>query len=193
MLTLFLISWRYPLKWGTGSINSKHSLWLADLFIASTARNGQSFCLCWFYGPVNPKGSCRVWSVYLTTRLLGRLSPLSVNQSRAHSFARNWQLPFLNQWKGESDRRKYFTINLHERLLPNSAGLNLRPPGLHLDGASNWATDAGKAHHEVHCEQSELYGRDYDQGKVTYRNIYFQQNRASINFQTQEVPDFLAL
>ena len=30
-----------------------------------------------FYGPVNPMGSCRAWSVYLTTRLLGRLSPLS--------------------------------------------------------------------------------------------------------------------
>ena len=35
-------------------------------------------CLCWgFYGPVNPMGSCRAQSVYLTTRLLGRLSPLS--------------------------------------------------------------------------------------------------------------------
>ena len=30
-----------------------------------------------FYGLVNPMGSCRVRSVYLTTRLLGRLSPLS--------------------------------------------------------------------------------------------------------------------
>ena len=30
-----------------------------------------------FYGIVNPMGSCRVRSVYLTTRLLGRLSPLS--------------------------------------------------------------------------------------------------------------------
>ena len=30
-----------------------------------------------FYGPVNPMGSCRARSVYLTTRLLGRLSPLS--------------------------------------------------------------------------------------------------------------------
>ena len=29
-----------------------------------------------FYGfTVNPMGSCQVWSVYLTTRLLGRLSP----------------------------------------------------------------------------------------------------------------------
>ena len=30
-----------------------------------------------FYGLVNPMGSCRARSVYLTTRLLGRLSPLS--------------------------------------------------------------------------------------------------------------------
>ena len=30
-----------------------------------------------FYGPVYPMGSCRVRSVYLTTGLLGRLSPLS--------------------------------------------------------------------------------------------------------------------
>ena len=31
-----------------------------------------------FYGPVNPMGSCQERSVYLTTYLLGRLSPLSV-------------------------------------------------------------------------------------------------------------------
>ena len=30
-----------------------------------------------FYGPVNPMGSCRARSVYLITRLLGRLSSLS--------------------------------------------------------------------------------------------------------------------
>ena len=30
-----------------------------------------------FYGPVNPMGSCRARSVYLTTHLLGRHSPLS--------------------------------------------------------------------------------------------------------------------
>ena len=30
-----------------------------------------------FYGPVNPMGSCRARSVYLTTRLLGRLGPLN--------------------------------------------------------------------------------------------------------------------
>ena len=77
-----------------------------------------------FYGPVNPMGSCRARSVYLITHLLGRLSPLSgYNQYCAHSFARNWQLPFLNQRKGENDRRKYFMIYLHERMLPTSAGV----------------------------------------------------------------------
>ena len=38
-------------------------------------------CVCLFvlrfYGPVNPMWSCRARSVYLTTRLLGRLCPLS--------------------------------------------------------------------------------------------------------------------
>ena len=30
-----------------------------------------------FYGPVDPNGLCQARSVYLTTRLLGRLSPQS--------------------------------------------------------------------------------------------------------------------
>ena len=38
---------------------------------------GQLLFVLRFYGPVNPMGSCRARSVYLTTRLLGRLSPLS--------------------------------------------------------------------------------------------------------------------
>ena len=37
----------------------------------------EDFFVLRFYGPVNPMGSCRVRSVYLITRLLGRLSPLS--------------------------------------------------------------------------------------------------------------------
>ena len=32
--------------------------------------------VCVVYGPANPMGSCRSRSVYLTTHLLGRLSPL---------------------------------------------------------------------------------------------------------------------
>ena len=47
--------------------------------------------------------------------LLGSLPVFS-----AHSFAsNNWQLPFLNQRKGENGRRNDFTTNLQERLLPD--------------------------------------------------------------------------
>ena len=38
---------------------------------------GDLFVLRFYSGPVNPMGSCRARSIYLTTRLLGRLSPLS--------------------------------------------------------------------------------------------------------------------
>ena len=54
-----------------------------------------------FYGPVSP---CWARSVFLTTLSLGRFSPLSSSPVCAQS-ARNWQLPFLNQRKGENDRR----------------------------------------------------------------------------------------
>ena len=40
-------------------------------------KNRSLFVCVEFYGPVNPIRSCRARSVYLTTRLLGRLSPLS--------------------------------------------------------------------------------------------------------------------
>ena len=48
-------------------------------FKAHGVKSNKFVCLfvLWFYGPVNPLGSCRARSVYLTTRLLGRLSPLS--------------------------------------------------------------------------------------------------------------------
>ena len=47
--------------------------------ISQRVKRGRRVCLfvLRFYGPVNPMGSCRARSVYLTTRLLGRLSPLS--------------------------------------------------------------------------------------------------------------------
>ena len=65
------------------------SLWKISTSIFSVEQAIPELCLfltditetCLFvlryYGPVNPMGSCRVRSVYLTTRLLGRLSPLS--------------------------------------------------------------------------------------------------------------------
>ena len=50
----------------------------------------------------------------------------------AHSFPRNWQLPFLNQQKGENYCRKY-VINLHERMLLDLVWIKPQPPDHQLD------------------------------------------------------------
>ena len=52
-----------------------------------------------------------------------RLSPLSVYQYLCIFFCKKLQWSFLNQPKGENDRRNYFMINLHGRILPNPAGI----------------------------------------------------------------------
>ena len=31
-------------------------------------------------------------------------------------------MPFLNQWKGENDNRKYFMVNLHKKMLATLGG-----------------------------------------------------------------------
>ena len=62
-----------------------HSLFLISLSfspsgkmcIAIVAFPGFVLFVLRFYGPINPMGSCRARSVYLTTHLLGRLRPLS--------------------------------------------------------------------------------------------------------------------
>ena len=55
------------------------------------------------------------------------------HQYCAHSFARNWQLPFLNQQKGENDCRKYFMIKSRWKKAADPKGLNLQPPDHQLD------------------------------------------------------------
>ena len=74
---------------------------------------GELVCLCWVLWPSQPIWvmSSMVSLAYHTFSCAG-LVFLVVNQYCAHSFARNWQLPFLNQRKGENDRRKYFRVNL---------------------------------------------------------------------------------
>ena len=54
----------------------------------------------------------------------------------AHTFASNWQLPFLNQQQEENNHRNYFMINLHES---NMAGLGLKlmTPGLAVKLVAN--------------------------------------------------------
>ena len=51
----------------------------SDYFLFPNLKKDIRVCLfvLRFYGPVNPMGSCWAWSVYLTTLLLSRLSPLS--------------------------------------------------------------------------------------------------------------------
>ena len=63
--------WKHPSCWPLSIVlltrlsPSKNALFIYSLFVLR------------FYGPVNPMGSCQARSVYLTTCLLGRLSPLS--------------------------------------------------------------------------------------------------------------------
>ena len=59
---------------------------------------------------------------------IGQTVLLAVNQYCAHSFARNWLFPFLNQRKGENDRRKVIMINLHERISATRGGRTLNLP-----------------------------------------------------------------
>ena len=85
-----------------------------------------------FYSPINPMGSC--WSVFLTTLLLGRLSPRQQLTSIVYILSTNWQLPLLKQQKGENDRRKYF-MNCWLEVKPTTP---ISPVGR----ASSWATEA---------------------------------------------------
>ena len=66
--------------------------------------------------------------------LLGSLPVLS-----AHSFASNWQLPFLNQRKGENCCRNYFMTNLYERMLLD---MRIEHATIRTQGerTSDWAT-----------------------------------------------------
>ena len=49
----------------------------------------------------------------------------------------------MNQRKGENDYRKYFMINLHETMLPTSAGVESTNSWSPVLRASNWAIEAG--------------------------------------------------
>ena len=82
-----MFSWRYRTNISTFCLKKNNNILTSAItltkYLNHTVRTYRSYytnvCLfvLRFYGPVNPMGSCRAWSVYLTTRLLGRLSPLS--------------------------------------------------------------------------------------------------------------------
>ena len=68
---------------------------------------------------------CKVSSWFVCVAVLQPSQPIRLTSTCAHSFTRNGQLLFLNQLKGENDRRNYFMImiNLHKWMLPDLAGI----------------------------------------------------------------------
>ena len=103
-----------------------------------------AFWVIWFvlrfYGPVNPMGSCRARSVYLTTQSSKRLTSI------VHILSP--ETDNCSSWISGRDRMTVenisWSISTKECCRPRR-GLNPRPPGLQSDGASNWATEAGYA------------------------------------------------
>ena len=79
----------------------------------------------------------------------------------AHSFASNWQLLFLNQKKGENDGRKYFMINLNERIAqdqriePTTSGSQV---GWASDGASQPVLAQSDINHVLAWKKKEKKG-----------------------------------
>ena len=110
------------------------------------------YCCCCCVGVLRPFEtfrSFRARSVNLSTLFLGKPPRQFTSTSSAHSFDSNWQLPFLNQRKGENGRRNYFMTNLHERMLPD---VRIEPTTVRIPGgrASDRVTARGK---ELCCER----------------------------------------
>ena len=64
---------------------------------------------------------------------------LNITYTEIWMYHHNWQLPGLNQRKGENGRRNYFMTKLHERMLPD---VRIDPTTVRIPDrrASHWAT-----------------------------------------------------
>ena len=82
-------------------------------------------------------------STLLRSRLAGQITYLhfswedSVLQAVTCARACNWQLYFLNQWKGEHDHRIYFKTNFQESYVAE-LGFKLAVPGSAVRCATNY-------------------------------------------------------
>ena len=145
----------YDLKYdklviGVGSLSNtfgvpgviENACFLKVSCFVSSARFAQLLLLCWCYMALRHiLGHLRRGQLTQPhcswTSLLGSLPVLS-----AHSFPSNWQLPFLNQRKGENGHRNFFmTKSQRKNVLPDMRNepLTIRIPG---GWASNRATAA---------------------------------------------------
>ena len=144
-------------------------------------------CWCWCFTAIrhfsdNCGSGQLTYSHCSRSSLLGSLPVLS-----AHSFASNWQLPFLNQRKGENGRRNYFKINLHERMLPD---VRIEPATVRITGrrASERAAAPGwrwiwrriwsysnsllKAKHNTRFLHSHAVKRNYCDLRIKERRVF---------------------
>ena len=90
-----------------------------------------------FYDPVNTMNVISSRPVNLFTLFLDRNGPPSGQPVlSAHTFANNWQLPFLNQRKGEM-AIDIISCPISMEVIWRGEGSNSRPLDLHLDTLSN--------------------------------------------------------
>ena len=138
------------------------------------------------YSPVNPMGSCRARSVYLTTRFLGRLSPLKRLISIVHILSP--ETDNCPSWISGRERMTVenisWSISMKECCQPRQ-GLNPRAPGLQSDGASNWSTEAGTSneYHNI-CFGGEIIKRSSTRQNLPL-DLCDQQRLRSASISTQ--------
>ena len=89
-----------------------------------------------FHGPVNPMGSCRVPSVYLTTLLLGRLSPLWLTSIESKLTTALGKSVDGREWP-----QKIFHNQSPWKNVAGPVGIGPAASWSPVGSASNWATD----------------------------------------------------
>ena len=124
-----------------------------NVYMCTNFQNPRSYLFVLkFYGPVKPMGSCRARSVL----------PNHIFTGQAKSS--KWLTSIVCSLSPETDNCPSWISGRERMTVENISwststkeccrprwGLNLRPPGLQLDGASNWATEAGRHNMLLNC------------------------------------------
>ena len=127
-------------------LSQLHTISVSILILLELICGTSWVCLCWGLWPSQPiRVMLSVVSLpnhTFTGQAQSAEQLSSINC--AHSFARNWKLPFLNQQKGEINGRKYFMINLHKRMLQTWWGGRTHTSCSPVGRISNWAIEASR-------------------------------------------------
>ena len=97
-------------------------------------------CCVELYGPVNPMGSCWVWSVYLTTLLLGRLSTLKRLTSIVLILSP--ETDNCPSWISGRERMKIFHDQFPQKNVAYLEGVEPVTSWSPVGHTSNWAIEA---------------------------------------------------